>query len=114
MPTLSLRIDLDTGDRIGPGKIALLKAVDQTGSISAAGRALGMSYRRAWRLIEELNTCFSKPLVTAQTGGKSGGGAELTMLGKSVIAHYSAIEAKSHKAATRHLSALQATLRGQR
>jgi molybdate transport system regulatory protein len=114
MPTLSLRIDLDTGDRIGPGKIALLKAVDETGSISAAGRALGMSYRRAWRLIEELNACFSKPLVTAQTGGRSGGGAELTAVGKSVVAHYSAIEAKSHKAATRHLSALQATLRGQR
>lgn len=114
MPTLSVRIDLDTGDRIGPGKIALLKAVDETGSISAAGRALGMSYRRAWRLIEDLNGSFNKPLVTAQTGGKSGGGAELTPLGKSVIAHYTAIESKSHKAAMRHLSALQATMRGTR
>ena len=64
MPTLSVRIDLDSGERIGPGKIALLKAVGETGSISAAGRALGMSYRRAWRLIEELNACFSKPVVT--------------------------------------------------
>lgn len=111
MATLSLRIDLDSGERIGPGKIALLKAVGETGSISAAGRALGMSYRRAWRLIEELNESFTKPLVTAQTGGKSGGGAELTALGKAVIAHYTAIEEKSHKAATRHLSALQATMR---
>ncbi len=114
MPTLSVRIDLDTGARIGPGKIALLKAVGETGSISAAGRTLDMSYRRAWKLIEELNASFKEPLVTSQTGGKSGGGAQLTTLGKSVIAHYTAIEAKSHKAATRHLSALQATMRGRR
>jgi molybdate transport system regulatory protein len=111
MPTLSVRIDLDTGARIGPGKIALLKAVGETGSISAAGRALDMSYRRAWRLIEELNASFKEPLVTSQTGGKSGGGAKLTALGKSVIAHYAAIETKSHKATTRHLAALQATMR---
>ena len=111
MPTLSLRIDLDTGARIGPGKIALLKAIDETGSISAAGRALDMSYRRAWRLIDELNASFKEPLVTSQTGGKHGGGAGLTALGKKVVAHYTAIEAKSHKAAARHLSALQATMR---
>jgi molybdate transport system regulatory protein len=111
MPTLSVRIDLDTGARIGPGKIALLKAVGETGSISAAGRMLGMSYRRAWKLIEELNASFKRPLVTAQTGGKSGGGAVLTKLGKEVVAHYAAIESKSHKAVTRHLSALQATVR---
>ena len=114
MPTLSVRIDLDSGERIGPGKIALLKAVGETGSISAAGRRLGMSYRRAWRLIEELNGCFNMPLVTAQTGGKRGGGAALTPLGKSVIAHYTAIETKSHKAATQHLAALQATMRAAR
>ena len=81
MPTLSVRIDLDTGARIGPGKIALLKAVGETGSISAAGRTLDMSYRRAWKLIEELNASFKEPLVTSQTGGKSGGGAQLTTLG---------------------------------
>jgi len=114
MPTLSVRIDLDTGARIGPGKIALLKAIGETGSISAAGRALDMSYRRAWRLIEELNTSFKEPLVTSQTGGKSGGGAMLTALGKSVIAHYAAIETKSHRVATRHLAALQATMRRSR
>jgi len=114
MPTLSLRIDLDSGERIGPGKIALLKAVGETGSISAAGRTLGMSYRRAWRLIEELNGCFKQPVVTAQTGGKRGGGAELTALGKAVIQHYTAIETKSHKAAARHFAALKATLRSQR
>jgi molybdate transport system regulatory protein len=114
MPSLSVRIDLDGGERLGPGKVALLKAVGETGSISAAGRALGMSYRRAWRLIEDLNGCFKQPLVTAQTGGKSGGGAELTELGRAVIAHYTAIAAKSHKAATQHLSALQSTMRSSR
>ena len=114
MPTLSLRIDLDSGERIGPGKIALLKSVGETGSISAAGRTLGISYRRAWRLVEELNACFRKPLVIAQAGGKSGGGAELTALGKAVIAHYTAIEAKSKKAATWHLLALQAIMRRRR
>ena len=111
MPKLSVRIDLDGGERIGPGKIALLKAIGETGSISAAGRELHMSYRRAWKLIEELNAGFKRPLVTAQTGGKSGGGARLTALGKSVVTHYTAIEAKSHKAASRHLAALQATVR---
>ncbi len=111
MPALSVRIDLDSGARIGPGKVALLKAVGETGSISAAGRALGMSYRRAWRLIEELNASFDKPLVTSKTGGRSGGGAALTTLGKAVIAQYTAIEKKTHKAAARHLAALQAAMR---
>ncbi len=114
MPSLSLRIDLDTGDRIGPGKIALLRAIAETGSISAGGRALHMSYRRAWRLIEELNASFKTPLVTSQTGGKSGGGARLTALGKAVVRHYTAIETKSQKTAAPHLSALQATMRRKR
>lgn len=114
MPKLSVRIDLDGGERIGPGKIALLKAIGETGSISAAGRELHMSYRRAWKLIEELNAGFKRPLVTAQTGGKSGGGARLTALGKQLVTHYTAIEQKSHKAVTRHLAALQATVRRQR
>jgi molybdate transport system regulatory protein len=111
MATLSLRIDLDSGARIGPGKIALLKAIDETGSISAAGRSLGMSYRRAWQLIGELNAAFPKPVITAQTGGKSGGGAALTPFGTEIVAHYRAIEAKSHRSATRHLRALQAAIR---
>ncbi|MBM3526699.1 MAG: LysR family transcriptional regulator [Alphaproteobacteria bacterium] len=111
MPSLSLRIDLDSGARIGPGKIALLKAIDETGSISAAGRSLGMSYRRAWQLIEELNGCFRSPVVAAQIGGKSGGGATLTKLGKNVVAHYVAIDGMTRRRATRHLKALQAASR---
>lgn len=111
MATLSVRIDLGPDVRVGPGKIALLNAIEQTRSISAAGRSLGMSYRRAWQLVEELNGCFLKPVITAQTGGKSGGGAALTAFGKYIIAHYRAIEAKSHKSASPHLKALQAAIR---
>src|SRR5260370_34678438 len=72
---LSIRIDLASGDRIGPGKIALLEAIRSTGSISAAARALGMSYRRAWLLVEEINNALREPAVTAETGGRSRGGA---------------------------------------
>ena len=75
---LSIRIDLASGDRIGPGKIALLEAIRSTGSISAAARSLGMSYRRAWLLVEEVNDALREPGVTAETGGRRGGGAMLT------------------------------------
>jgi len=72
---LSIRIDLASGDRIGPGKIALLEAIRSTGSISAAARSLRMSYRRAWLLVEEINHTLREPAVTAETGGSGGGGA---------------------------------------
>src|SRR5258705_1037108 len=67
---LSIRLDLTSGDRIGPGKIALLEAIQATGSISAAARALGMSYRRAWLLVEQINDSLQQPAVTAATGGR--------------------------------------------
>ena len=67
-PRLSIRIDLASGKRIGPGKIALLEAIRSTGSISAGARALGMSYRRAWLLVEEINNALREPAVTAETG----------------------------------------------
>ena len=75
---LSIRIDLPGGRRVGPGKIRLLELIDETGSISAAGRAMAMSYRRAWLLVESLNTGFREPVVDAQPGGRHGGGARLT------------------------------------
>ncbi len=81
-----LRILFPGGLRLGPGKIELLAAIGETGSISAAGRALGMSYRRAWLLIDEANRMFTAPLVLASAGGSHGGGAQLTDLGRSVIA----------------------------
>ena len=90
---LSIRIDLATGDRIGPGKITLLEAIRSTGSISAAARSLGMSYRRAWLLVEEVNNALREPAVRAETGGRAGGGAVVTAAGERVIDLYRSIEA---------------------
>ncbi len=88
MASLSIRIDIAPGLRIGPGKVQLLEMIAEHGSISAAGRALGMSYRRAWMLIEEMNKGFGQPVVDAQIGGKAGGGARLSSLGADLVAHY--------------------------
>jgi molybdate transport system regulatory protein len=96
---LSIRIDLASGDRIGPGKIALLEAIRSTGSISAAARSLGMSYRRAWLLVEEVNNALRKPAVAAETGGRQGGGAVVTAVGEQVVGLYRAIEAHARGAA---------------
>ena len=96
---LSIRIDLASGDRIGPGKIALLEAIRATGSISAAARALGMSYRRAWLLVEELNQALRQPPVAAKTGGRRGGGAVVTPAGERVVGLYRAIESHARAAA---------------
>lgn len=104
---LSLRIDINPAGRLGPGKIELLEAIESTGSISAAGRAMGMSYRRAWLLIDSLNSMFRQPLVEAATGGAKGGGAALTPLGREVVAHYRAIESRIAAAAGLHLRALE-------
>ncbi|HKW48198.1 MAG TPA: LysR family transcriptional regulator [Gemmatimonadaceae bacterium] len=73
---------------IGPGKADLLQAIDETGSISAAARRMRMSYRRAWLLVQTMNECFRQPLVEAEKGGTSGGGARLTSTGREVLAEY--------------------------
>ena len=104
-PALSIRVDL-AGGRLGPGKVALLEAIGREGSISAAARALSMSYRRAWELVEEVNATFAGPAVAASTGGRRGGGAVLTPLGHELVAAYRAIEAAAGAAARAHLSAL--------
>lgn len=90
---LSLRLDFLPGGRLGPGKVDLLEAIARTGSISGAGRAMKMSYRRAWVLVDDLNRMFRQALVEAQPGGAKGGGAHLTPLGHEVVARYRAIEA---------------------
>lgn len=110
MPTLSLRIDLDPEGRIGPGKIALLENIAACGSISAAARDMAMSYKRAWDLVEEMNRIFGKPLVAARTGGKRGGGAELTPVGLAVVKRFRAIEEAASAATAHHISALQAAI----
>jgi molybdate transport system regulatory protein len=112
MPHLSIRIDFDQEGRLGPGKVALLERIASEGSISAAGRSMNMSYKRAWELVAEINQSFTEPLVSAQTGGKTGGGAVLTERGVELIRHYRAIERKALSATASHLKALQAISRG--
>lgn len=110
MAKLSIRIDLGGQARIGPGKITLLEQIRATGSISGAGRALGMSYRRAWLLVEDLNTRFKEPAVAAQAGGSRGGGAVLTPFGQRLVDTYRALEQDAHEAASARLAALEASL----
>ncbi|MDR2310100.1 MAG: winged helix-turn-helix domain-containing protein [Brucellaceae bacterium] len=88
-----LRIDFPEKARLGRGKIQLLEHIRETGSISAAGRAMDMSYRRAWQLVDALNSMFSEPSVTSQRGGKQGGGAVLTPFGEELIRRFRQMEA---------------------
>lgn len=92
-PRINLRLHFESGLTLGRGKADLLQAIDEEGSISAAGRRMGMSYRRAWSLVEEMNAHFAAPLVDSSRGGAHGGGAQLTERGRQVLAHYRALEA---------------------
>lgn len=113
MPTrLTIRFDFDGERRLGPGKIALLEAIAETGSISAAGRKHAMSYRRAWLLVEELNRTFGETLVTARPGGAGGGGAALTPAGERVAALYRKAEHKMRSAAAAEIAAIERALAG--
>jgi molybdate transport system regulatory protein len=109
---LTLRVDLDEERAIGPGKIRLLEAIRDTGSITKAGIALGMSYRRAWLLVDDMNTCFREPVITAQAGGSHGGGAALTSFGTKLIDQYRAIETEAHAATAARLRELEAACKG--
>jgi molybdate transport system regulatory protein len=104
---VSVRLRFENDARIGPGKVALLEAVERTGSISAAGREMGMSYRRAWLLIDSLNRIFERPAVEAKPGGVHGGGAALTPLGHELVLAYRAMEADATQAVDRHFAALR-------
>ncbi len=110
MSRLTVRIDFDEQRAIGPGKIKLLELIDRHGSISEAGRQMGMSYRRAWLLVDNLNRCFRAPVVTSQAGGQHGGGASLTEFGYAVVEHYRAVESAAHTAGAAHIEALAAAL----
>jgi len=110
LPTLSLRIDLDAEGRIGPGKIQLLEKIQQFGSISAAGRAMDMSYKRAWDLVDEINRICRQPAVERQTGGKNGGGAALTPFGASLVVRYRKIERDAASAVRKELQALRSDI----
>jgi molybdate transport system regulatory protein len=100
---VSIRLDLPSGARIGPGKIALLEEIARHGSISAAGRALRMSYRRAWELVEDLNRHLGAAAVVAVTGGSGGGGTRLTEAGEALITAYRSIETATAAVAEGHL-----------
>lgn len=110
---LTVRIDFGSDRALGPGKIRLLETIGKTGSISKAARALNMSYRRAWLLVDDLNQCFREPVVVTKPGGAKGGGAALTPFGRDLIAKYRAVETRAAKAAAGPLRALEASLRSQ-
>ena len=96
---MRLRVDFGPGGALGPGKVALLEAIGRSGSLSQAAVELGMSYRRAWGLLRDLNREFGEPLATASVGGAHGGGAQLTPFAGEVIAAYRAVERAAAKAA---------------
>lgn len=104
---LHLRITLAPGIAFGPGKADLLAGIRDTGSIAAAGRAMRMSYKRAWQLVEELNRSFREPLVEAAKGGAGGGGARLTRTGEMVLVRYASLRAAAEKAAANDIAALR-------
>lgn len=110
-PKLRIRLDLAPGVSIGPGKAQLLRGVVETGSISAAGRRIGMSYKRAWQLVDELNRHFDGPLVSTTRGGVRGGGAQLTSLGAEILDMYLALEGATNASMANSLRRLAARLR---
>lgn len=107
---IKIRIYHGEVSAIGPGKADLLEAIAQAGSISAAARGMGMSYKRAWDLVDTMNKCFKKPLVITVTGGMQGGGAELTEFGCDVLRRYRELETKAAQSVLNELSALNTLL----
>ena len=98
-----------SGDLIalGPGKVDLLESIDQVGSISEAARQSNISYRRAWDMVDTMNQCFNEPLIKSVAGGKGGGGAVLTFLGKKVVEIYRKMENKASIATQKEWRSLQ-------
>jgi len=109
LPSLSLRIDLDEG-RIGPGKIQLLETIHSCGSIAAAGRAMNMSFKHAWDLVNDLNRICGCAVIEPEKGGKDGGGSALTPFGLSLINRYRSIERSVARAARKELLGLRADI----
>src|SRR5262245_56027997 len=107
---LTIRVNLGEHGSLGPGQIALMEHISKHGSISSAGKEMGMSYRRAWLLVDEMNHIFREPLVEKQMGGSGGGGARLTKLGRDIVGRYRAIEGAAAMASAADLRALKASL----
>ena len=108
---LTLRVLGRSAPAMGPGKAELVERIGQTGSISAAARAMGMSYRRAWQLVEGLNKSFDEPVVSTATGGSRGGGATVTSFGQRLVAQFRAMEGKASAAIAADLRRFEAKLR---
>ncbi len=111
MTKLFLRVYFDDESWLGPGKVQLLEAVDEHGSISAAARSMDMSYRRAWLLIDSLQRIFRDPVIQTTLGGRGGGTATLTPFGRTIVTRYRAMEAAAHHAIGRDAAALARHLR---
>jgi molybdate transport system regulatory protein len=109
-PVVRFRIDFADHTRIGPGKIALLESIRDSGSLSQGARNIGMSYRRAWLLVESLNQSFREPVTVASTGGKDGGGMLVTEFGDALIESYRELERDFATLAARRLHAIIATV----
>lgn len=101
-----VRVARGTDIAVGPGKMELLEAIRDAGSISGGARKMGMSYRRAWMLVETMNSCFARPLVITSTGGRSGGGAQVTQDGEHVLSVYAAMMRDVEALARQHLQPL--------
>ena len=108
---LTLRVMGRRSPAMGPGKAELVERIVQTGSISAAARAMGMSYRRAWQLVEALNSAFRETVVRTAIGGQRGGGARVTVSGRRLVAQFRAMEAKASRAIAGDLRRFAAELR---
>ena len=106
MTRLTIRIDFEDAEGFGPGKARLLELIEELGSIRSAAAAMNMSYRHAWLLLQAVEDTFGAPVITTATGGARGGGAQLTDLGKTVIARYRAIEAQAVRATAGDLTEL--------
>jgi molybdate transport system regulatory protein len=107
MAHVKITVILDSGARIGPGKAALLESVRATGSISAAARAMGMDYKRAWVLVDSLNQAFATPVVERITGGLRGGGATLTAFGEELLSRYRRLQDEAAELALDELAKLE-------
>ena len=105
-PQLQLRVKFDATAAFGPGKAELLSQIESSGSISAAARAMRMSYKRAWQLVDDMNRAFRSPVVVTAAGGSQGGGAVLTAVGKRVLAAYRSLQAAANSAGKRELGVL--------
>ena len=109
MTRVRLRIYLGEEEhKLGPGKVQLLEAIGEHGSISAAARSMGMAYRHAWELVNDLNRCFESAVVAPSSGGRAGGGTEITPLGEELIRRFHAMERATRRAIGRDLDALDA------